>query len=164
MSNPNNGANTPGESAPQPPAYGQPAPPYGQPAGPAYGQPPQNPSSYPAPPAYGAPAYGAAPAYSPAPTYGDYPTARKTNTLAVVSLISSLVGIFILPFIGSVVGIITGHMSLSQIKRTAEGGRGFGLAGTIVGWVGLALAIIGTIVLIAWASYFFSNLEEYRSM
>ena len=155
MSDPNNGGTPAGEGNPQPPAYGQSAPAYGQPAPPAYGQ--QAPD-YTAPPAYAAPSYGAAPAY------GAYSAPRKTNTLAVVSLISSLVGFFILPFIGSVVGIITGHMSLSQIKRTGEGGRGLGLAGTIVGWVGLALAIIGTIVLIAWASYFFSNLQEYQTM
>ena len=46
---------------------------------------------------------------------------------------------FIIPFIGSIVAVITGHMSLSQIKRTGEGGRGLGLAGTIVGWVGIGL-------------------------
>lgn len=155
MSDPNNGGTPAGENNPQPPAYGQSAPTYGQPAPPAYGQ--QAPGST-TPPAYAAPSYGAAPAY------GAYSAPRKTNTLAVVSLISSLVGFFILPFIGSVVGIITGHMSLSQIKRTGEGGRGLGLAGTIVGWVGLALAIIGTIVLIAWASYFFSNMQEYQTM
>ena len=156
MSDPNNGSTPSGEHNPQPPAYGQSAPTYGQPAPPAYGQ--QAPADYTTPPAYAAPSYGAAPAY------GAYSAPRKTNTLAVVSLISSLVGIFILPFIGSVVGIITGHMSLSQIKRTGEGGHGLGLAGTIVGWVGLALAVIGTIILIAWASYFFTNIQDYRSI
>ena len=30
----------------------------------------------------------------------------------------------LVPFIGSIVGVITGHMSLSQIKRNGEGGRG----------------------------------------
>ena len=167
MSDPTNDGTRSGEGAPppsgqpEPPPYTQPAPPvygqsapppaYGQPAQPGYGQAPQPPAGY-------SPYAGA-----PAPAYGAY-AAPKTNTLAIVSLVSSIAAFVILPFIGSIVGIITGHMSLSQIKRTAEGGRGFGLAGTIVGWVGLALAIIGTIVLIAWASYFFSNLEEYRSM
>jgi len=165
MSDPNNGGTTPGENAPQPPAYdqpaptyGQPAPTYGQPATPAYGQPTQDPVGYAAPPAYGAPAYTAA------PVYGGYATPRKTNTLAVVSLISSIVGIFLLPFVGSVVGIITGHMSLSQIKRTGEGGRGLGLAGTIVGWVGLALAILGTILAIIWLGWLFQNMQDYRSI
>lgn len=113
----------------RPDAASQPAPP--QP--PAYG-------SYPSGPA------GAQP-YS-APAYTPYPTPPKTNTLAIVSLIASLVGIFVLPFIGSVAGIITGHISLRQIKRTGENGRGLALAGTIVGWVGAVFAVLGTILLI----------------
>ena len=74
-----------------------------------------------------------------------------------MSLVAALVGIFIIPFIGSVVAVITGHMSLSQIKRTGENGRGMGLAGTIVGWVGIGLSIIGFIILIAWIGWFATN-------
>jgi hypothetical protein len=35
-----------------------------------------------------------------------------------------------------------GHISLNQIKRSGEGGRGMALAGIIVGWAGLALLVI----------------------
>ena len=149
--------NNPDGTTPVPPPA-QPAPP----APPAYEAPgaypaadPSAPPAYqPAPPAYGtAPAYGAAPpAYGAAPAYGapygGYAPA-KTNTLAIVSLVSSLVGLLIIPFIGSVVGIITGHMSLGQIKRTGEQGRGLGLTGTILGYVGLAFALLGMIVFFA---------------
>lgn len=154
----NSSANqTPPPPAPAPgqPAYGQPTPP------PAYGQPAPQPPAYSQAPA-GYPAYGA-PAYPAAPAYGA-PAGAKTNTLAIVSLIASISGFIILPFIGSIVGIITGHMSLSQIKRTGEGGRGMGLAGTIVGWVGLALAIIGTIIFFAWISWFVTNYGDYSSI
>lgn len=130
------------------PAYGAPTPPqppYGSPAAPPYGAPaPQ----YGAPaPQYGTPApqYGAgAPQYAAAPGYG-YPATPKTNTLAVVSLISSLVGVFLIPFIGQIVGIITGHLSLSQIKTTGEGGRGLALAGLIIGYVGIGLAVLAVV-------------------
>jgi hypothetical protein len=152
-----------GQTPPAPPEYPQSAPTYGEAAPPAYGQPAPPPYGQPAPgygqPPYGAPAY---PAYAAAPTYGGGP-AQKTNTLAIVSLVASLVGILLLPFIGSIVGIITGHMSLSQIKRTGEQGRGLGLAGTIVGWVGLALAIIGTILLVAWIAWFAANIDTLSS-
>lgn len=124
--------------APGQPASGAPVPP----PAPPYATPPQQqayqPSGYP-PPAYG---------------YGGYPQ-QKTNTLAVVSMIASIVGfIWILPVIGSIAGVVMGHISLSQIKRTNEKGRGMALAGLIVGYAGLVLAIAGIIVVasfIGWA-------------
>jgi hypothetical protein len=120
----------------QPPAYGAAPPAYGE-APPAYGS----------APAYGAPAaYGTAPAYG-AP-YGGYAPA-KTNTLAIVSLISSLVGLFIIPLLGSITAVITGHMSLGQIKQTGEQGRGLALAGLIIGYVGLGFMLLGIILLFA---------------
>ena len=112
---------------------------------------------------YGQSAQPYAGQYGAAPAYGGYPAAAKTNGLAVVSLVSSLVGIFVIPFIGSIVGIITGHMSLGQIKRTGENGRGLALAGTIIGYVGVALAIIGIIVFFAWISWFTANAGSFRT-
>jgi hypothetical protein len=76
--------------------------------------------------------------------------------LAIVSLIASIVGLVgILPIIGSIGGVVTGHISLHQLKTNGENGRGMALAGTIIGYVGLALWAIGLIVvfsLLAWAA------------
>lgn len=129
------------------PAYGAPTPPpaaapYGSaPTGP-YGAAPGSPA---AAPAYGAPNYAAAPAYG----YGAYAPAQKTNGLSIASLIASILGIIgVLPFVGSLAGAIMGHISLGQIKRTGEGGRGMALAGVIVGWAGVALWVfIGLLLL-----------------
>jgi hypothetical protein len=111
--------------APVPPAS-QPVPPAPQPA-----------------PAYGAP--GTAPAYGQtAPAYGQ-PAGAKTNTLAIISLVASLIGIF--SGIGFIAGIICGHISLSQIKKTGEEGRGMAIAGLIIGYVGVLLSIIVGIIL-----------------
>ncbi len=135
MTDPNLPEQQPGGAVPPPPPppapdYGtqQPAPAYGQQA-PAYGQP--------------APAYG-----QPAPGYGQPygQPAKKTNVLAIVSLIASIAGFVIAWGIGSIVGIICGHISLSQIKKTGEEGRGLAVAGLIVGYIGLALAILGFII------------------
>ncbi|TQK19436.1 uncharacterized protein DUF4190 [Microbacterium sp. SLBN-154] len=107
---------------------------------PAYGQPPAQ-TPYPGPSPYGATApYGSQPPYGNAP-YGAY-AAPRTNVLAIVSLISSIASFVVLPFIGSLVGVITGHMALSQIKRTGEQGRGLALAGMIVGYVGLGFILL----------------------
>ena len=135
MTDPNLPEQQPGGAVPPPPPppapdYGtqQPAPAYGQRA-PADGQP--------------APAYG-----QPAPGYGQPygQPAKKTNVLAIVSLIASIAGFVIAWGIGSIVGIICGHISLSQIKKTGEEGRGLAVAGLIVGYIGLALAILGFII------------------
>ncbi|MGU3356263.1 DUF4190 domain-containing protein [Microbacterium sp. M4A5_1d] len=124
--------------APGQPASGAPVPP----PAPPYATPPQQQAYQPA--GYPPPAYG----------HGGYQP-QKTNTLAIVSMIASIVGfIWLLPVIGSVAGVIMGHISLSQIKRTNENGRGMALAGLIVGYAGLALAIVGIIIVasfIGWA-------------
>jgi uncharacterized protein YacL len=100
---------------------------------------PNDPNRPDVPPAPPAPSYGSAPAYDAcAPSYGA-PAAQKTNVLAIVSLVSA--------FFISIVGIITGHIALSQIKKTGEQGRGLAIAGLIIGYVGL---VIGIIVAIVW--------------
>ena len=42
-----------------------------------------------------------------------------------------------------------GHISLGQIKKNGEKGRGLALAGIIVGWVGVGLFVIGVIAFFA---------------
>lgn len=80
-----------------------------------------------------------------------------------MSLVSSLASLVIIPIIGSIVGVITGHMALSQIKRTGEGGRGMALAGTIIGWVGLGFLILGIIAFLAFLPFFALNAGDFSS-
>ena len=81
------------------------------------------------------------PTFPPAPEPTPYaapvgaPAGGKTNTLAIVSLVLSIIGVHL-------GGIITGHIALGQIKRTGEAGHGLALAGTIIGYVGSAAWII----------------------
>ncbi|WP_396658021.1 DUF4190 domain-containing protein [Microbacterium sp.] len=132
------------------PAYGTIPPPYAAPPAQQYGAPQQQ---YGAPQQqYGAPQqpYGAAPQYAAAPGYGGYPAGPKYNVMAIVSFVSSLVGLFVIPIIGQIVGIITGHISLNQLKTSGENGRGLALAGTIIGWVSLGLAVLAIILIFAF--------------
>jgi hypothetical protein len=69
------------------------------------------------------------------------------NTLAVVSIASALTSI------GAVAAIITGHVALTQIKKSGESGRGLALAGTIIGYVTVALWILGSIALAVAGAY-----------
>ena len=88
------------------------------------------------------------PTFPPAPEPTPYaapvgaPAGGKTNTLAIVSLVLSIIGVHL-------GGIITGHIALGQIKRTGETGRGLALAGTIIGYVGIVAVII---LVIIWVS------------
>lgn len=121
-----------------------------------------DPSNYPpAPPvSQGYPAAPPTNGYPAAPGYGAYAPAAKTNTLAIVSLISAIVGFVLIPFVPSIVAVITGHMSLGQIKRTGEQGRGLGLAGTIIGWVGVGLWVLALIALLAFLPFFITMVEN----
>jgi peptidyl-prolyl cis-trans isomerase B (cyclophilin B) len=47
----------------------------------------------------------------------------------------------VLAFFISLGAIITGHIALSQIKRTGEGGRGLAIAGLVLGYIGLVLGL-----------------------
>ena len=114
------------------------------PAAPAYPDYPA--SATPAAPAYDQ-AYGQAPAYGQPPAYGQNPYGQqnpqdKFNVLSIISLVTSILGI-------SLVGVITGHIGMSQIKKTGEKGRGLALGGLIVGYLGLALGLIAAIIFIA---------------
>jgi hypothetical protein len=70
----------------------------------------------------------------------------KLNTLSVVSLASALTGF------GVVAAIITGHISLAQIKKTGQNGRVLALSGVILGYVAIGLWIIGSVF---WTAFMF---------
>lgn len=110
--------------------------------------PPPAPGAYPPPPAYAQQgqqpyAYGQAAPYGASP----YTAGPKTNGLAITSLVSSIAAFVVLPFLASIVGVITGHIALKQLRTSGENGRGMALAGVIVGWVGVALGILGILIL-----------------
>jgi Domain of unknown function (DUF4190) len=82
-----------------------------------------------------------------------YTVAQPTNTLAIVSLVFGIGSYVVLPVIGAIVAVITGHMARGQIRQTGEGGSGLALAGLILGYVHLALAVIGIVILVIVAVF-----------
>ena len=74
---------------------------------------------------------------------------QKTNGFAVVSLSMGILWYF---WIGSILALIFGYIAKAQIDalQGEQKGRGFAIAGIVLGWVGvgiLALVIIATIVI-----------------
>jgi len=74
---------------------------------------------------------------------------KQTNNLAIVSLVSGILGWTLLPWIGSIVAIVTGHMARAEIRRNAETqeGDGLAIAGLIMGWGMVALSVLTIVVI-----------------
>jgi len=71
---------------------------------------------------------------------------RRTNGLAIASLVCSLAG-FAVCFVPSLLAVVFGHMARSQIRNAPEEyeGDGMALAGLIIGYV--CLGLIALVVL-----------------
>ncbi|HEY1137922.1 MAG TPA: DUF4190 domain-containing protein [Xanthomonadaceae bacterium] len=70
---------------------------------------------------------------------------RKTSTLAIVSLIAGILGWTLLPILGSLGAIITGHMARGEIRRSngALDGDGMALIGLVLGWLSVIISVLG---------------------
>jgi hypothetical protein len=125
-----------------------PQPPTAAPEAPAEGSPPPyalpQPEYSPYTPSPGAwPPYGAPP--QPGMPYGGPPGPApwSNNGLAIAGLVLSILWI---GGLGSLLGVIFGHVSRGQIKKRPQRGAGLALAALIIGYIGLA----GSVVL--WAN------------
>jgi peptidyl-prolyl cis-trans isomerase B (cyclophilin B) len=111
-----------------PAPYGEYRPPepghYGPPVGPA------------GPGGYGPVASGG---YGP-PGGAGYPPPRGTNGMAIASLVCA--------FLFFPLGIVFGHLALSQIKRTKEDGHGLAVAGLVISYVVAVLTVLAVILIV----------------
>src|SRR3990170_7165944 len=76
------------------------------------------------------------------------PQALPTNSNALISLIAGILGLTLLPLIGSIVAVIVGGIARREIRASAGayGGGGMATAGVVLGWIGIALSGIGLCV------------------
>ena len=90
----------------------------------------------------------APPAANPAPAPAV--AARPTSSLAIVSLVAGLLGWTLLPWLGSLAAVITGHMARAEIRRSQGGmdGDGLAIAGLVLGWVMIAFSILAILAVI----------------
>ncbi|ASR44559.1 DUF4190 domain-containing protein [Luteimonas sp. S4-F44] len=73
---------------------------------------------------------------------------RRTSALAVTSLVCGLLGWSLLPWLGSLVAVITGHLARAEIRRTPElDGDGMAVAGLVLGYVQFVATVVGIVVL-----------------
>jgi len=84
---------------------------------------------------------------------------RQNSALAVISLVAGILGWTLVPFLGSLVAIVTGHMARKEIRQNpALEGDTLAIIGLVLGWVaviGTVLAILAFLLLfggLAWLS------------
>jgi hypothetical protein len=82
-----------------------------------------------------------------------YRPGTTTSSLAVVSLVFGILSWCLLPFIGALVAIICGHLARGEIRRSPLDNRvegdGMAVAGLVLGYVQLALCVLGIFLLMA---------------
>jgi hypothetical protein len=79
------------------------------------------------------------------------PSAATINGLAIASLACGLAQ-FVFGPVATIPAIVLGHVARHQIKRTGEQGDGLALAGLILGWAAVILAVVLIVVGLAIAA------------
>lgn len=108
---------------------------------------PQSPAPPPPPPApgYGS-TYGYGPGYTPAP----YMQPKRTNGKAVAAMVLGIAGFVSGCFFTHIPAVILGHQARAEIDRSngTLDGRGMATAGVILGWIGIGLVALASVILI----------------
>ena len=75
---------------------------------------------------------------------------KTTSTLAIISLVAGILGWTLLPLLGSLGAIITGHMARGEIRKSAGtiDGNGLAIAGLVLGWGSVVVTILGVLLVV----------------
>ncbi len=79
--------------------------------------------------------------------YGGPVRARRSNSLAIASLVLGILGVTGLGPLG-IVGLVLGYRAMRQIERTGEDGYGLARAGVVLGWIAVALVAFALLVVL----------------
>jgi len=84
--------------------------------------------------------------YDPPPSY-NY-SQPQNSTMAIVSLVAGILGWTLIPMLGSIVAVVTGHMAKKEIRESGGrlGGDGLATAGLILGYISLGIGLIGVCI------------------
>lgn len=78
-------------------------------------------------------------------------TPLKDSQYAIASLVTGILGWTLVPLLGSIAAIITGHLAKKEIKESggALGGNSMATAGLIMGYVHLGFVVIGGLIVLS---------------
>ena len=90
----------------------------------------------------------------------------RTSTTAIVSLVSGVLGWTLLPLLGSLVAVVTGHLARGEIRRSPQTleGDGLAVAGLVLGYaaIGIAvLSVIGLLIFLGGLAAFFALASQW---
>lgn len=136
------------------PRYGEPAIPHIVESGTeGYAPPPANYPIHPGP--YDTPAavtqYPANYRSSYSPHQGHYPTRAPYDSFSIAALVAGIAGITLLPGLGSILAVVLGIVGLNHARERGAEGRGFAIAGLVLG--GLSLLFWGLVFLLGFLHY-----------
>jgi hypothetical protein len=83
-------------------------------------------------------------------------TPPPTSTLSLASLMMGIIGWVLLPVVGGIIAVITGHMARREIRQSGGllGGNGLASAGLILGYSNMALGLCGCFILLLFPALF----------
>lgn len=79
---------------------------------------------------------------------------KHDSTLAIISLVSGLLGWTILPVLGAIAAVVCGHLAKKEIRESNGmlSGDGMALAGLILGYVQIGILVLGIICLVTFSA------------
>jgi Domain of unknown function (DUF4190) len=81
---------------------------------------------------------------------------RRTSGLAIASLVCGIAGLLLIaPLLGGIAAVILGKNAQKEIAANPDlDGESYASAGIVLGWVGIAFAVVGFLVfLLALATF-----------
>lgn len=87
----------------------------------------------------------------------------KDSNLAIASLITGILGWILVPVLGSLAAIVTGHLANKEINESNGmlSGKGMATAGLILGYVQIGFIVLALITVIVLIILFSANISNF---
>ena len=85
-------------------------------------------------------------------------TPAPTSTLSLTSLMMGIISWILLPVVGGIIAVITGHLAKKEIRQSDRllGGNSLATAGLVLGYANILLGLCGCLIVIIFPVLFAS--------